>query len=875
MIPTHRPRPRSSLRGDAGITLIEVLVAVVLAGILAGVGLTLVRGATVHQDEVTRRADVWNQFRATSGILNRDVTDATSVRVAEPDALTLAVVRDGACQLRAYAVTPDRTLDVTTTYFEREACSGASEASTKTLIDLITGTENFLYFNATDREIPSPVEHRRNIKRIEWDLHAQHEQWTEDIDVRSAAAFNGIGEAFGTGVEVIQAQAPSLSLDYSGFVEGVGNPVLRWSAGSPQQAELVASWSIFRSTAPEGSKSGSWTQVHWVGDPATLTWTDSTVQHGHTATYSVQANLRDGGIGPTSNAVVTGRRPSPAPVPTVTGREQDVRLVWTAAVGATAYDIYRDGALAARLGAVTEWTDSTGYGHSHTYRVVPVNRWEQKHTTGTEEGRLPVGDPVGRAFTGGAARVASAERPGYSAPAAPTVTATPTTAAWTNVVARTFAGWTGAGPTTIGGISRDRGWVTEHATLHGTFTPLWAEATAAEQTHGARTAGATTRYRIRACNPSGCSPWSAETSALQRPPTPTACVATAATTRSMTVTVVPAAAEVTNAGYRLTSTHGAATGTGTQAGPTFSVDQLGHSTTHGYTVWAQNESPASGGWSDPRTCTGTTLELGVAVTGVSSSTRRIDATMSTVRGSSSTLTLEGISTHNNVASAFWDPLTHNSAFTVTASNTDGYNNVVAQASVSTKVLATPSAPTASISGGGEVPNGTATVSANGGSGTKQVRLGTGGTVYTAGSQSYSGLGAGSYYGYARAYNSDGHNTVFTGWDSAGPITVTAPPPAPSCLAGGSYYQNTAAGRTNLVAYPCAVKGVVRYGANVQYKSSEDGEIYPTGANYSSSLGWIDGTWGGHSDWVRIQMRSISATGAMSAYSGWFTVSERQ
>ncbi|WP_182112778.1 type II secretion system protein [Actinotalea sp. JY-7876] len=769
MIPTHRPRPRGSLRGDAGITLIELLVAVVLAGLLAGVGLTLLRGASDQQDEVGRRTEAWAQFQATGGILNRDITDATSVRVAEADALTLSVVRDGACQLRAYEVTPEQTLEVTTTYFEGEACSGASEANEKTLVDLITGAETFSYFNEVDRKIPPPVEYLRNIKRVEWNLEAQHEQWVEDIAIRSAAAFNGIGEAAGTGVEVTQAQAPSLSLDYASFVEGVGSPVLRWTAGSPQQAELIASWSIFRSTAPEGAKSGSWTRVHWVGDPATLAWTDTTVQHGHTATYSVQANLSDGGIGPTSNAVVTGRRPSPAPVPTVTGREQDIRLAWTAAVGATAYDVYRDGALAARLGAVTEWVDPTGYGHSHNYQLVPVNRWEQKHTAGTEVARVPVGDPVERAFTGGATRVVSDQRPGYSAPATPTVTATPTTA-WTNVVARAFAGWTGAGPTTIGGVDRDRGWVTEHATLHAAFTPLWAEATAATQTHSSRAPGSTNRYRIRACNPSGCSPWSGDVAALQRPPTPTSCVAGGATTRSMTVTVAAGAIESAYTGYRLDNAHGDATGKGDQGSNVFTVDRLPHNAGHSFTTWSRNASPANSGYSDPRTCTGTTLELGVSVTGATSTTRSVNASMSTVRGSSSSLTLEGVKTHNDVTSAFWDLLTHGTGYTVTARNSDGYNNVAAQAPIATKTLATPAAPTCSASLTDNTAPGAIQVS-----GGQQVKLGSGGTAY-ASPRTFSGLGAGTHTGYARATNSDGHNVTYSAWDACGGKLIAEAPP---------------------------------------------------------------------------------------------------
>ncbi len=220
---------------------------------------------------------------------------------------------------------------------------------------------------------------------------------------------------------------------------------------------------------------------------------------------------------------------------------------------------------------------------------------------------------------------------------------------------------------------------------------------------------------------------------------------------------------------------------------------LAHSTTHTFTARVQNASPAGGGWSDPVTCTGTTAVLGVTLTGVSSTTRTINASLAATNGNSTSLTLENVRTDWNVTDATWDPLTHGTGYTVTARNYDGYNDVFAQHYVTTATI-TASAPTAAISGGGEAPR-TLTVSATGGGATPwgvavshQVRLGsTDANIRGGSSAGYSVSTAGSYYGYARTVATDGHNTVYSGWDSAGPVTVTDPWPsnwgsAPGCPA---------------------------------------------------------------------------------------------
>src|SRR5690606_14889372 len=110
-------------------------------------------------------------------------------------------------------------------------------------------------------------------------------------------------------------------------------------------------------------------------------------------------------------------------------------------------------------------------------------------------------------------------------------------------------------------------------------------------------------------------------------------------------------------------------------------------------------------------------------------------------------------------SGSWDPLHHNTSYTVTARNSDGHNVVTASTTVRTRAL-TVSGPSASISGGGQAP-ATLTVTATGGNGNRQIRLGAGGTVYDGSSRTYSGMPAGSYTGYARSWTTDGHNYAYS------------------------------------------------------------------------------------------------------------------
>ncbi|NTW41755.1 MAG: type II secretion system protein, partial [Cellulomonadaceae bacterium] len=528
---------------DEGFTLVEQIIAIGLATILGVIGVVTYQKINRQAIEARQRVEVATGIDDANGQLLRDVNDAMSIRAADAQHLTLAVIRDGACVVRDYtADTTAKTLSVVSTFYEQASCSGASEATPpKVLLVRYTQPATFTYWGESETiPIPSPVEDVRNIRRVQWELAAEPyvDRDAPDVTLMSSQFFDGRGESSGSGTPELQAKRPLLTLTTE--VPGRDAPSMTWTDPTPT---LTAGWVVTRAREAERLEPGSFLAIAWP-DAGTLTFTDTTLQPGERATYVVYAILTDGSNGPSSNSIDTGLRPDVVTGVVATGQPTAIKVDWVAAIGATGYDVYRDGSLAANVGATTTYTDALAYGHTHDYRVVATNRWEQKLTTGSETGRLPIGDAITKTYSGGVrlASAVTAAAGAFTAPAAPTITATPN-ANWSNTVTRTYAAWVGTGPTSKAGAARDRGWEVQAAPLTGGFTDLWSESTAAAQTHSSRPAGATTRYQARTCNASGCGPYSPVVSALQRPPAPASCTTAAASTRGMQVTVNPAGME--------------------------------------------------------------------------------------------------------------------------------------------------------------------------------------------------------------------------------------------------------------------------------------------------------------------------------------------
>lgn len=860
---TTRTTPLVRLREQAGLQLVELLVAMLIAGLTTAIALSVLVSTGLLVTKSMATTTTLSQLEDASGLLLRDVNDGRKIVVAEPDALTVQVTRDSVCTQRAWTI-DGGDLAVTTDTFSTERCTGGSETTQMTVVHgEFTATEPFHYFSALSQtnEMPSPVS-LNDVTRVTWDLTALPSYPdAREVEINSGAAFTGRGASSdGTG-QVQDATRPVLQVTTARV--GVDKPVLQWTDTSP---ELTDSWTVFRIANPEGTGSGTptattWTAVMRLGG-GMLTWTDTTLPAGYTAQYTVQATLTDGRQGPVSNQVSTGLRPA-APTLTATGRQAFIALSWNRTAGADAWDIYRDGTLyrnwsqiedAASVSSSTvAWSDATGVGHSHDYRVVAINRWERAATDSAGAGsgsaqRNVV--PVGTAATAElgepglrATRLAStadAAAGAFTAAATPTMSSTETTSAsWQNTVTWTPAAWTGSGPTTKGGVHRDRGWETQQrATTSAAWTDLWAGAgeqvgaattrTATASYSEASIAGQYRYYQVRTCNAVGCSAWSPSGSSLQRPPTP-ACSAVATSTRAATVDVTRPAIASTYVSTEVTGGTPAAgfgvAGTGQANKTSWGIDQLRHSTGQGFASRNANGSKANGGWSNATSCSTTTPVLGIAIDGLASSTRTVEANAAATNGTSRNITLEGVATVDGTHGR-WDPLRHGTGFTVTARNSDGVNNVVDQRGIATAVLtvATPAAPSCSASRDGQYAPTTVRFSSNGSL-----------------SRTSASAGSAGYYSAtatATNTNSDGFNVVSaSSYNSCG-VTVEAPP-VPS---------NTGAtpGAASATCSPYRAQGKVVDGLSASMSGASAGAGFsiggPKSGSYSADLGtYISGS----------------------------------
>lgn len=932
-------------RTDRGATLVELLVVMIIMGVLSALVVSAVTWSTRITTSQTRDGDLWADVQDASTQLVRDVNDASKIALATDSELTALVVRDDKCEERAwFGDAAAQRLTVTTKFYDQLDCSGPFGTKVTRFIGnnavgtnlvgtnptMYTQAATFRYYDTlADSPISQPVEVDR-ITRVEWTLTAKADEGYRVQKYTSGAAFTGRGAVKSGSGTIANAARPSLCLTLRvspatsacGGVrvaaavaaigtkfDGVSAPILEWTDTSTPG--LTQGWTVYRIANPEGTTAGTgstWVQATngYIADPSHTYYVDPDLQPGFTAQYVVVAIIPSG-VGPTSAQVVAGRRPAAVTVTAggglTTGVAADrIQVTWTAAVGATGYDVFRDGKLAdsVRDGATTSWTDkfgadtaaledlwpamaaspvdtsTSGFGHSHVYVVVPTNRWENRLTRSSDDGRLTTGSSSSTSYPGGARlfSASSAAAGAFTAPVAPANSATPNID-WSNTVTRSYSSWVGAGPAAKSSASRDRGFVTEsHLTSVG-FTALWPEDAAAARGDAGRPKGSWTYYQSQVCNEAGCGPFSGPTQALQRPAAPS-CTTASATTRSMWVNTAPV--PMTDNAYTAYDVNGGSgnpTNTDALTVTSRVIDQLTHSTPDTFTASAQNGSPANSGWSDASAaCTGVTLRLGVAITAQSSNTRTVSASMSTENGSSSSLTLENVRTDYNVGSASWDPLYDGEPYTITARNSDGYNNVVQQNPISTDTVATPgrpATPTCSYASKDLIAPGSYTLDA--------VNRG----VYSTGSdRSASGLGTGTYRPWvysAGTTNSDGYAPndkpgpdSYT--DSCASVTVYIPVPAtPSCIGGSSYFQNTGYDMTNVNIWPCATSGATSYGGSIRYVDSEDGATYTTVPSWQKSLGWFDASWGHHSDSVQIRITASNAYGT-SAYSSWFSVGKK-
>ena len=790
----HAGTTRNDSARDAGLSVAELLVAMVLLGIL---GATLA-GFSHHLTQTTAhgvtRTDVHGKQMDASTLLSRDVTDATTITKAETLEVVLNLVRHGVCETHDYKIAAS-TLTLTTTWFEGTDCNGANRVTSKTFVKDLAAGAGFKYYSDVETDLVPPIDDLGGVKRIGWTLDAQPLGFDQPISWNSAAYFTGYGDQTGSGTSAVQATAPILTV-VTGVAEGKDPPALSWSDTNP--AGYVTTWALFRSANPEGTTGtdparSTWQQVGPSFPAAITSFTDTTLPAGYTAQYVLRPTLSDGTLGPTSNQAVTGLRPSVITSLVVTGGNASIKLTWTKrAIGATGYDIYRDGKLAASLGDVDTFTDgpsaygwvanpadpgNLGYGHTHTYTVTAQNRWESLLTVGSQNGRVSLGDAATFAYPRGGVRLTSNTDGAFTTPAAPQLAVAANTS-WGFDLTWTPAGWVGSGPTSKAAdgaatatwkLDRDPG---PNSTPSGAWTSLFAGRAASQpaftDTPGEGVDASQWRhYRASSCNTWGCSPVSVVASALQRPSKPASCTATktGVTTKQEQVVITPAAATIPNSGYDVQGGTGADTGVptneGTQPVTSRVIDRLADGTTHSFATRAQNASLANGGYSDITNCSGATDSLTASTPLWGSTTRKVTASFSAGLGTAQSIALNGSA--QGGTSGAWDGLADNSGYTIVATNTDGDNTVSSSVTAFTALLTQPGC---SVSGGGTAPNGSITVSGSGSNGTIQLAAAGGGYTSTT-SKTVGGLAVGTWSGTARS--TDGVN--YSSTKNCGSVTV--------------------------------------------------------------------------------------------------------
>ena len=144
---------------------------------------------------------------------------------------------------------------------------------------------------------------------------------------------------------------------------------LSWNASTDNVA--VTGYTVYRNGVAIGTTAGS-----------TLTYADTTVGHGFTYSYTIDAFDGAGNHSPQSTGATATTLDDIAPTTpggftAKAASGTSVTMSWSAAtdnVGVTGYDVFRDSVFLIKVGATTlTYTDTVGVGSTHTYAVDAVD----------------------------------------------------------------------------------------------------------------------------------------------------------------------------------------------------------------------------------------------------------------------------------------------------------------------------------------------------------------------------------------------------------------------------------------------------------------------------------------------------------------------
>lgn len=127
-------------RNESGFALVELLVAIVIAGVVGGVVLTsLVSGMRASSD-AQDRIDAFNELQVALERMSRELRAADPIEIATGDEVRVRTFRDGACTEYTFTRT-GTSLDVTRRPLGDMSCSAPGTATTTQLLDGIMNAE--------------------------------------------------------------------------------------------------------------------------------------------------------------------------------------------------------------------------------------------------------------------------------------------------------------------------------------------------------------------------------------------------------------------------------------------------------------------------------------------------------------------------------------------------------------------------------------------------------------------------------------------------------------------------------------------------------------------------------------------------------------
>ena len=189
------PRSRTP-QDERGFTLVEVLVAIVIAGIVGGLTVGVVARSAEQERSTTSHVTTLNEGKTALEHMTRDIRAADPVLEAEPDEVAV-VVRDGSSVRWRRWHASDGVLTVEEQRFDpgdapEEWDDAPTESTTtQTLLRSLDDPEPFSYRNAAGDDLDADEDVAQDVRAVRVDLVLESSEGRrvslhDDITVRNA-----------------------------------------------------------------------------------------------------------------------------------------------------------------------------------------------------------------------------------------------------------------------------------------------------------------------------------------------------------------------------------------------------------------------------------------------------------------------------------------------------------------------------------------------------------------------------------------------------------------------------------------------------------------------------------------------------------------